>query len=227
MTSEATVLVVEDDRSTRMAIEENLKYEGYQVMTAADGEIGLELALGKKPDLLILDIMLPKVNGYEICETLRKNGLNMPVLMLTAKGQEYDKVLGLEIGADDYITKPFSVRELMARVKAALRRERRLQTTDVPAEFGDCRLDFEKRMLYRGGKEIPLTKTEFDLLKHFVTHPGRLFTRQALLNAAWGFDYYGTERTVDRFVTVLRKKIETRPRQSAPHHHRARVGLSF
>jgi len=216
MRPDDTVLVVEDDRSTRMAVVENLRYEGYQVLTAADGEKGLELALGKRPDVVILDIMLPKINGYEVCETLRKRGVFMPVLMLTAKGAEYDKVLGFEIGADDYITKPFSVRELVARVKAALRRQKRIEATDKPSEFGQCRLDFEKRVLERACEEVPLTRTEFDLLKYLVTHSGRACTRHELLNAVWGFDYYGTERTVDRFVSVLRRKIEPEP--SRPRH---------
>ncbi len=208
MSCRETILVVEDDRSTRVAVVENLKFEGYGVLTAADGEEGLSLALDKRPDLVILDIMLPKMNGYEVCETLRKRGVTMPVLMLTAKGQEYDKVLGLEIGADDYITKPFSVRELLARVKAALRRERIALSTDTPAEFGECVLDFERHVLTRKGREVSLTKTEFDLLKHLVTHRGRTLSRQQLLNAVWGFDYYGTDRTVDRFIAVLRKKVE-------------------
>jgi len=216
MTTGETILVVEDDRSTRMAVVENLRYEGYQVLIAGDGETGLETALSKRPDLIVLDIMLPKMNGYEVCETLRKHGFTTPILMLSAKGQEYDRVLGLEIGADDYIPKPFSVRELVARVKASLRREKRLRQESEPLEFGDCRLDFEKRTLARAGKDVPLTKTEFELLKYLVTHPGRVFGRQALLNAVWGFDYYGTDRTVDRFVTVLRKKIEKDP--SRPRH---------
>jgi len=221
MTGGQTILVVEDDRSTRMAVVENLQFEGYQTLIAGDGEEGLKIALSKRPDLIILDIMLPKVNGYEVCETLRKHGLTMPVLMLTAKGQEYDKVLGLELGADDYIAKPFSVRELMARVKASLRREKRLRSESEPLAFGDCVIDFEKRQLFRAGKEVPLTKTEYDLLKHLATHAGRVIERQALLNAVWGFDYYGTARTVDRFVTVLRKKIEkspTRPRHILTVH---------
>jgi two-component system, OmpR family, alkaline phosphatase synthesis response regulator PhoP len=216
MSQDATILVVEDDRSTRMAVVENLRFEGYQVLDAADGERGLETALSKRPDLIILDVMLPKVNGYEICETLRKHGLVMPVLMLTAKGQEYDRVLGLEIGADDYITKPFSVRELMARVKASLRREKRLKSEEAPLEFADCSLDFAKRTLTKGGAEVALTKTEFDLLKYLISRPGHVFSRQALLNAVWGFDYYGTDRTVDRFITVLRKKVEDDP--SSPKH---------
>jgi two-component system, OmpR family, alkaline phosphatase synthesis response regulator PhoP len=216
MSQDATILVVEDDRSTRMAVVENLRFEGYQVLDAADGELGLETALNKRPDLIILDVMLPKINGYEICETLRKHGLVMPVLMLTAKGQEYDRVLGLEIGADDYITKPFSVRELMARVKASLRREKRLKSEEAPLEFADCSLDFAKRTLTKGGAEVALTKTEFDLLKYLISRPGHVFSRQALLNAVWGFDYYGTDRTVDRFITVLRKKVEDDP--SSPRH---------
>ena len=216
MPAEETILVVEDDRSTRMAVVENLRYEGYQVLTAADGERGLELAVDKRPDLLILDVMLPKINGYEICETLRKRGIFLPIVMLTAKGQEYDKVLGFELGADDYVTKPFSVRELMARVKAALRRQRRLESTDEPAVFGDCRLDFDRREVTKGGKLVTLTHTEYELLKHLATHSGRALSRQQLLNAVWGFDYYGTERTVDRFVAVLRKKIERDP--SHPRH---------
>lgn len=225
MTADETVLVVEDDRSTRMAVVENLKYEGYQVLTAADGEEGLKLALDRRPDLVILDIMLPKINGYEVCETLRKRGVFMPVLMLTAKGAEYDKVLGFEIGADDYITKPFSVRELVARVKAALRRQKRIEATDKPCEFSECRLDFQRRVLERDGEEVPLTRTEFDLLKYLVIHCGRACGRQEILNAVWGFDYYGTERTVDRFVAVLRKKVEAKP--SAPRHILTVQGVGY
>jgi DNA-binding response OmpR family regulator len=208
MTDNETILVVEDDRSTRMALTENLRFEGYQVLSAADGEEGLRLAVDRRPDLIILDVMLPKMNGYEVCETLRKHGIMTPVLMLTAKGQEYDRVLGLEIGADDYIVKPFSVRELTARVKAHLRREKRLKSEEEPIEFGDCRLDSDKHSLFKGDKEIALTRTEFELLRYFAAHAGRVLSRQALLNAVWGYDYYGTDRTVDRFVTVLRKKIE-------------------
>lgn len=211
MTGEHTVLVVEDDRSTRMAVVENLKYDGYQVLFAGNGEEGLSIALSKRPDLIILDLMLPKMNGYEVCEALRKAGVTIPILMLTAKGQEYDKVLGLELGADDYITKPFSVRELMARVKAALRREERILSTDRPLDFGACVLDFAKRSLTRGTRAVPLTKTEYELLKYLATHAGRVISRQQLLNAVWGFDYCGTERTVDRFITVLRKKVEKDP----------------
>ena len=211
MTGHETILVVEDDRSTRMAVVENLRYEGYQVVTAADGETGLALAVDKQPDLVVLDLMLPKIIGYEVCETLRKRGIMMPILMLTAKGAEYDKVLGLEIGADDYITKPFSVRELVARVKAALRRERHLQATDRPAEFGGCVLDFDRSQLTRDSRPVPLTRTEYLLLKYLLTHCGRTCSRRQILNAVWGFDYYGTERTVDRFVAVLRKKIEPDP----------------
>jgi DNA-binding response OmpR family regulator len=204
-----------------MAVVENLKYEGYQVLFAGDGEEGLKIALAKRPDIIVLDVMMPRMNGYEVVEALRRESFDTPVLMLTAKGQEYDKVLGLELGADDYITKPFSVRELMARVKAALRREKRLQATDKPLPFGECVLDFDKHTLTRKGKEVSLTKTEFELLKHFVTHAGRVFSRQRLLNAVWGFDYCGTDRTVDRFVTVLRKKIEkdaARPRHILTVH---------
>ena len=216
MTASETILVVEDDRSTRMAVVENLRFEGYQVLIAGNGEEGLDLALKKRPDLIILDIMLPRLSGYEVCETLRKTGLLMPILMLTAKGQEYDKVLGLEIGADDYITKPFSVRELVARVKAFLRRDRQLRNESEPLEFGDCRIDFQKHALTRAGKDVPLTKTEYELLKYLATHAGRVVTRQGLLNAVWGFDYCGTDRTVDRFITVLRKKVEKNP--SRPRH---------
>ena len=225
MHSNDKILVVEDDRSTLMAVVENLKYEGYQVLTAADGEEGLGIALGRRPDLVILDIMLPKINGYEVCETLRKRGVFIPVLMLTAKGAEYDKILGFEIGADDYITKPFSVRELVARVKAALRRQKRIEATDAPCEFGECRLDFERRILERDGREVPLTRTEFDLLKYLVTHCGRACTRHELLNAVWGFDYYGTERTVDRFVSVLRRKVEAQPGE--PRHILTVQGVGY
>jgi DNA-binding response OmpR family regulator len=179
------------------------------VQTAGDGEQGLEAALNGAPDLIILDIMLPKVNGFEICRSVRAEGLEMPILMLTAKGQEEDIVRGLDLGADDYVTKPFSIRELLARVHAFLRR--RNQSTVPVVEFGDCRLDGIAHRLTRSGLEVPLTPKEFRLLEFFLSRPGRALTRDCIMNAVWGNSVVVTARSVDRCVTTLRGKIERDP----------------
>jgi len=168
----------------RRGLKDNLEYEGYHVLTAEDGERGLHLALNEKPDLILLDIMLPKMNGYEVCQILRKEKLDMPILMLTAKGEESDIVLGLKVGADDYVTKPFRIRELLARVEAFLRRGRKKEVKTY--EFGDCRLDVTGRKLVRKGKDIKLSPKEFKLLHYFVERPERALTRDEILNKVWG-----------------------------------------
>ncbi|MBN1795441.1 MAG: response regulator transcription factor [Sedimentisphaerales bacterium] len=201
-----TVLIVEDDSTMLRALKDNFEYKGYAVVTAKDGEEGLNAALNAKPDLILLDIMLPKINGYEICRLVRKEELDMPIIMLTAKGEESDIVLGLNLGADDYVTKPFSIRELLARVEAFLRR-RREQQQEV-YEFGKIKLDITARVVTSGQKELDLSPKEFDLLCYFVQNQGRALTRQQILNAVWGYDSYVNDRTVDRFVTTLRNKVE-------------------
>ena len=206
-----SILIVEDDRAILRGLEQNLRFEGYEVISATDGERGLNLARDKDPDMIILDIMLPKLNGYEVCRALRRGGCDVPILMLTAKKQEMDKVMGLEVGADDYVTKPFGVMELLARVKALLRRTRRMEARTAKLQLGNVEIDFETLSLTRAGKPVETSAREFELLKYLAQNPHRVLSRQAILNAVWGIDYFGTDRTVDNFITRLRQKIELNP----------------
>lgn len=207
----STILIVEDDSTMLRGLKDNFVARGYRVEAADDGQAGLEAALASKPpDLILLDIMLPKVNGYEICRVLRERGLQMPIIMLTAKGQEEDIIRGLNLGADDYVTKPFSIRELLARVQAFLRRCQ-MAATDQH-RFGDCRLDLAAHKLFRSGSEVPLTTKEFRMLEYFVRRPGRALTRHDILDAVWGSSVIVTARSVDRCVTTLRGKIEPDPK---------------
>jgi len=204
--SKAKILVVEDDVAIAFGLQKNLKFEGYDVLVATDGESGLERAVNDRPDLIVLDIMLPKVNGFEICETLRKKGIDIPVIFLTAKAQESDKILGLDMGGDDYITKPFSVRELLARVKTILRRVK----GDEPDlfTFGDVEVNFSAQTVKLRGQDVSLTSKEFELLRFLVQSEARVLPRDTILNKVWGYDYYGTSRTIDNFINRLRQKIE-------------------
>jgi len=204
-----TILIIEDDPTMLRGLKDNFEFEGYRVATASDGEKGLEAALSVKPDLIVLDIMLPKVNGYEICRLVRKEGLDVPIIMLTAKGQEQDIILGLNLGADDYVTKPFSIKQLLARANAFMRRKR--QSAATIHQFGRFELDLASRRLTRAGREIPLTPKEFSLLELFLRRPGRALTRDEILNRVWGFDVLVTSRSVDRCVNTLRTKIEADP----------------
>jgi DNA-binding response OmpR family regulator len=209
MTNETqSILIVEDDPALLRGLKDNFETAGYLVRTASDGRKGLDALLKERPDLLLLDLMLPKVNGYEICQTARSRQLDMPIIMLTAKGQEDDVVRGLELGADDYVTKPFSIRELLARVKAFLRRQGPEATA---TEFGDCRLELAAHKLFKNEKEVELTAKEFRLLEFFVKRPGRALTRDSILDGVWGNDVIVTDRSVDRCVTTLRSKIESDP----------------
>jgi len=205
----ARVLVVEDDPSLLRGLKDNLAYEGYDVSTADDGEKGLHAALDTQPDLVVLDIMLPKMNGYEICRLLREEGLEMPVIMLTAKSQEPDVILGLDLGADDYVTKPFRVGELMARVKALLRRRR--DSDGSPCRFGDYEIDLTAHVLRRKGQEVALTPKEFAVLALLAKRPGRVYTRDEILRRVWGYSVFVTSRSVDRCINTLRSKIESDP----------------
>jgi len=207
--NDACVLIVEDDPAMLRGLQDTFLSQGCQVLAAENGDVGLELALTKCPDLILLDIMLPHINGYEICRAVRENGLQMPILMLTAKGQEQDIILGLNLGADDYIVKPFRRGELIARVRAFLRRARSPQLDVV--RFGDCELSLTAHKLHRQGKEVELTAKEFRLLAYFVTRPGRALTRSDILNTVWGNSVIVTPRSIDRCVTTLRAKIETDP----------------
>jgi DNA-binding response OmpR family regulator len=220
-----TVLIIEDDPTMLRGLKDNFEFKGYKVLTASDGEKGLEAALNAKPDLIILDIMLPKVNGYEICRLIREQKLDMPIIMLTAKGEESDIILGLNLGADDYVTKPFSIKELLARAAAFLRRAR-IQEHDT-YEFGDYRLDISARRLTRKGKEIELSPKEFNLLEFFVKKTGRALTRDEILNAVWGYDCVVTTRSIDRFVTTLRDKIEKDPGRPVFIHTIRSIGYKF
>jgi DNA-binding response OmpR family regulator len=220
-----TILIVEDDATMLRGLKDNFEFKGYSVLTAADGEEGLNLALNKKPDLILLDIMLPKINGYEICRLVRQEKLDMPIIMLTAKGEESDVVLGLNLGADDYVTKPFSIKELLARVAAFLRRSKQAEQ-DI-YEFADFRLDIPARKLTRKGKEIELSPKEFKLMELFVKKPGRALTRNEILNTVWGYDCIVTPRSIDRFVATLRNKIERDPHNPVFIHTIREVGYKF
>ena len=204
-----TVLIIEDDPTLLRVLKDNFEFSGYVVKTASDGEQGLQEAVDGRPDLIILDIMLPGVNGYEICRVTRKQDLDMPIIMLTAKGQESDIVLGLNLGADDYMTKPFSIKELLARANAFLRRRREKVTGTH--QFGECRLDTAARKLLRDGEEVSLTPKEFQLLEFFARNPGRAVTRDEILRSVWGSSVRVSARNVDRFVTTLRNKVESKP----------------
>ena len=207
--AEETILIIEDDPTMLRVLHDNFEFSGYSVRTACDGEQGLRAAMDVQPDLILLDIMLPKINGYEICRQVRKDGLDMPIIMLTAKGQESDIVLGLNLGADDYVTKPFSIKEVLARAEAFLRRARRNETK--VRQFGPYELDFVSRRLLRDDVEIPLTPKEFDLLALFVRRCDRALTRDEILRCVWNDDPLVTSRSVDRFVNTLRNKIEPDP----------------
>jgi two-component system alkaline phosphatase synthesis response regulator PhoP len=208
------VLVIEDEEDLVKGLKLNLEDEGFEVDWASDGEAGLNKTLDSIPDLIILDIMLPKMNGLEICRELRQRRINVPIIMLTAKGEEIDKVVGLEIGADDYMTKPFSIRELLARIKAHLRRESRnvKETPDVYAT-GDLEIDFVHFTIRREGKEFDITSLENEILKYFIAHRGEVVTRDALLDKIWGYEKFPTTRTIDNHILKLRKKLEKNPSQ--------------
>lgn len=206
-----TILVVEDDASIRLGIERNLSFEGYRVVAAAGGDEGLEKVFRERPDLLLLDVMLPGISGLEICKAVRRHDPTLPILMISARTQEADRVAGLDLGADDYIPKPFSVRELLARVRAALRRRRALAGESVPYRFGPCEVDFGARALRVRGKPVECSMKEFDLLRYMVRNRGRVVSRDQILNRVWGYDYEGTARTIDNFVQKLRQKVEDDP----------------
>ncbi|MBM3312511.1 MAG: response regulator transcription factor, partial [Candidatus Aminicenantes bacterium] len=211
------ILIVEDERDLVAGLKLNLEAEGYEVDGAFDGETGLRKALAEGPNLVILDIMLPGMSGLDVCRELRRNADRVPILMLTAKGDEVDKVVGLEMGADDYLTKPFSVRELLARVKALLRRSAG-EEKSPPAvfPFGDVEVDFAHFKVRRGEREFDLTALEVDILRYLVAHQGEVVSREALLDKVWGYEKFPTTRTVDNHILKLRKKIEADP--SRPRH---------
>jgi DNA-binding response OmpR family regulator len=205
------ILIIEDEEAILMALEDNLKMEGYEVQSATDGEAGFSLAKEKKCDLIILDIMLPRMDGFEVCKQLRQADITTPILMLTAKSQEIDKVLGLELGADDYVTKPFSPRELLARVKALMRRIKQVKQGIDEYSFGNVQVDFKKYEVKKGGQPVYLTALEFSLLHFLVQNRGLVASRDSILDEVWGRDVYIQPRTVDKHIAELRKKIEDDP----------------
>jgi DNA-binding response OmpR family regulator len=212
--SRRRVLVVEDDPSIMLGLRINLEAEGYHVLEAGDGELGLAMARSDRPDLVILDVMLPKMNGFQVLQTIRREGLAMPIIMLSARMGEMDKVTGLELGAEDYVAKPFSLAELLARVRAALRRgPRAAELPRTAYQFGDVRIDVAARTVFRAGTAVDLTATEFDVLICLVEARGVALSREAIFTRVWGPNHHGTPRTIDNFVQQLRAKLEPDPQR--------------
>ena len=217
-----TLLVVEDDRTILAGLAMNLRFEGYEVRTAVDGESGLQHALRPGLDLVVLDVMLPGLNGFEVLRELRKRGSTVPVVVLSAKVSEPDKVMALDLGADDYVVKPFGLAELVARIKAVLRRR---SGEGSVVRFGDVDVDLARQEVQRGGAGVAFTAQEFRVLRAFLSAPGRVLTRDQLLEAAWGLGYEGTARTVDNFVRALRVKLEADPER--PRHFFTVRGVGY
>ena len=210
------VLVVEDEPEMAMILRDNLEFEGYQVLVAETGEQGLAIAAREHPELILLDLMLPRMSGYELCRKLRSEGVTIPIVMLTARGDEADRIVGLDLGADDYITKPFSVRELLARIRAVLRRAQVHSALPAELRFGNVVVDFRRYEARKGDRPVDLTRKEFGLLRLLAARSGEPVTRDALLNEVWGYDATPTTRTVDNHVASLRAKLEDNP--SDPRH---------
>ncbi|MCC6668870.1 MAG: response regulator transcription factor [Polyangiaceae bacterium] len=213
--SKKRILVVEDDESITLGLRMNLEAEGYEVIVATDGESGLAAARSPDVSLVILDIMLPKVNGLEILRQLRGEGCKIPIVLLSARGAELDKVMGLELGAEDYITKPFSLAELLARVKAQLRRDAIARPGNRVVQAGKLAINIEAREVLRAGEPVPLTATEFDLLLCLIEEAGRVLSREQILKRVWGPGHHGTPRTIDNFMLQLRAKLEDDPAEPA------------
>ena len=209
----AKILVVEDEPNMVAGLRDNFEFEGYQVITARDGVEGLQRALDESPDLVVFDVMMPRMSGLEVCKQLRAKRGSIPIIMLTARGQEVDKVVGLELGADDYVTKPFSIRELLARVKAVLRRTSVVPKDQDRRSFGEVEVDLRKCRVLKSGKVIDISSKEFELLKYFIVHSGETLSRDRLLEDVWGYDNYPTTRTVDTHLVRLRQKLEPNPDQ--------------
>jgi len=209
----AKILIVEDEPKMVAGLRDNFEYEGYTVITALDGVEGLQRALDESPDLVVLDVMMPRMSGLEVCKQLRAKRGSIPIIMLTARGQEVDKVVGLELGADDYVTKPFSIRELLARVKAVLRRTAALPKDMDRHSFADVEVDLKRCRVFKSGKAIDVSSKEFELLKYFICHSGEVLSRDRLLEEVWGYDNYPTTRTVDTHLVRLRQKLEPDPEQ--------------
>jgi two-component system alkaline phosphatase synthesis response regulator PhoP len=207
------ILIVEDEPAMVAGLRDNFEYEGYDVISAHDGVAGLERALAEQPDLVVLDVMMPRMSGLDVCKQLKAKRPSMPIIMLTARGQEIDKVVGLELGADDYVTKPFSIRELMARVKAVLRRVSPPSTTPEVYRFSDVEINIRGNEVRRGGSPVELSAKEFALLAYLVAHPAETLSRDRLLDEVWGYENYPNTRTVDTHILHLRQKLEPNPEE--------------
>ena len=222
------VLIVEDDQAMAVALRDGFEYEGYTVQVARDGAAGLKLASDRDLDLIVLDVMLPKMSGFDVCKQLRGAGNETPIIMLTARGQEIDKVVGLKIGADDYVTKPFSFMELMARVEALIRRSNRKPEQSVDEfKFGDVFVNFKRFEVSKAGQAIEMSPREFNILKYFIEHRGEVITRDQLLDSVWGYGSFPLTRTVDMHIAKLRQKIEDTPHDPKFVITVHRVGYKF
>jgi two-component system alkaline phosphatase synthesis response regulator PhoP len=221
------LLIVEDDPVMSIALRDGFSGEGYQVTHAKDGAEGFRMASEGNPDLIVLDVMLPRLSGLDVCKRLRQNGNRVPIIMLTARGQEDDKVLGLKGGADDYVTKPFSFVELLARVEALLRRSSGTDQSVAVYEFGEVKIDFGRAQAFKGGKHLALSPREFKLLRFMIDHRGEVLARERLLDAVWGYDNVPFTRTVDMHIAKLRKKIEDQPQAPTFIVTVHRVGYRF
>lgn len=220
-----TILIIEDDISILKGLKDTLEYEGYTVIKETNGMKGLKLALDKKIDLLLLDVMLPELNGHEICRKIKKEKPELPIIMISARGSEMDKVSGLDVGADDYVTKPFSIPELVARIRAIFRRVSQIYNIPTVYSFGNVRLDFKKYKAFRNNQEITLSTKEFAFLKYLIMHEGEAVHRHDILSEVWGYKSVPVTRTVDNFVLNLRKKLEDNP--SEPKHIVTVKGIGY
>jgi DNA-binding response OmpR family regulator len=220
-----TVLAIEDDPAILRGLSDNLRFEGYEVVTATDGETGYNLQRDRKPDLIVLDLMLPRMSGFEFCRKLRGEGIQTPILMLTARSEEPDRVLGLDLGADDYVTKPFSVRELMARVRALLRRSQPQAGLPDELKFGEVAIDFRSYEAKCNGKPVEMTRKEFAILRYLASRAGEVVSRDDLLNEVWGYESYPSSRTVDNHMAGLRAKLERD--SSEPEHIKTVHGVGY
>ena len=221
----SVILAIEDDPAILRGLADNLRFESYEVLTATDGQAGYALIREKRPDLIILDLMLPKLSGYEICRKVRAEGIQTPILMLTARGEEADRVLGLDLGADDYVAKPFSIRELLARIRAILRRAQPPKAAPDELHFDDVAVNFVSYEAHKAGRPLEMTRKEFQVLRLLASRAGEVVTRDELLNEVWGYENYPTTRTVDNHVAGLRAKIESEP--ANPQHLKTVHGVGY
>lgn len=220
------ILVVEDEPAMRRGLKDNLEFEGYEVDFAKDGATALQKILEQAYDLVVLDVMLPEMSGFDVCKKVRKEGVTTPIIMLTAKGEEIDKVLGLELGADDYITKPFSLRELLARIKAVLRRKPgTIMGEKQSIKIGNLEVNFSTYNAFSGKQPVPMSHKEFEVLKYLWQHQNQTVSRDSLLEDVWGYEEYPTTRTVDNFILKLRQKIENNP--AHPRHILTVHGIGY